>query len=48
MGGSIIFLIIIIVVAIIGFFYSIIYNKFQDSIIKLNEVEGVIKVRVVK
>lgn len=40
MGGSIIFLIIIIVVAIIGFFYSIIYNKFQDSIIKLNEVEG--------
>lgn len=38
--GSIIFLIIIVIVFSLIFGYSIIYNQFQDSIIKLNEVEG--------
>lgn len=40
MSISIIILIIIILVATLALFYSIVYNKFQDSIIKLNEVEG--------
>lgn len=37
---SVIILIIIIIIAISIILYSTIYNKFQDSIIKLNEVEG--------
>ena len=33
-------IIIIILVAIIGFIYATTYNRFQDYIIKINEVEG--------
>ena len=40
MNISIVILILIVLIALLAFFYSIIYNKFQDSIIKLNEVEG--------
>lgn len=40
MNTSIIILIVIIIVAVLFLMYSTIYNKFQDSIIKLNEVEG--------
>lgn len=37
---SIIILIILVIIIVCALFYSTIYNKFQDSIIKLNEVEG--------
>lgn len=37
---SIIFLIIFIIICLLVITYSIIYNKFQDSIIRLNEVES--------
>lgn len=40
MSGSIIALIIIVIVFAIFIYSSIIYNKFQDYIIKINEVEG--------
>lgn len=40
MNTSIVILIIIVLGALLFLTYSIIYNKFQDSIIKLNEVES--------
>lgn len=40
MSTSMVILIIIVILAIIFFGYSVIYNRFQDSIIKLNEVES--------
>lgn len=37
---SIIFLILLVIISILGVVVMAIYNKFQDSIIKINEVEG--------
>lgn len=40
MNASIIILIVLVILFSIFILYSIIYNKFQDYIIKINEVEG--------
>ena len=40
MKASVIILIIIVVIFLLFIAFSIIYNKFQDYIIRINEVEG--------